>query len=100
MPQQNGSRIHIFRFGLRGWAAIGLGIFALLAAAILALGLFVLFLPVLLLAPVLVYFMPRLKPYAMRKSGEKNPTIIDGDFQVIDGGAHEENPTPRIRQDD
>jgi uncharacterized membrane protein YphA (DoxX/SURF4 family) len=91
MPQQNNPRIHILRFGLRGWAAVGVGILALIAGAILVLGLFVLFLPILLLAPVLVYFLPRLKTYSMRKQTRKDSTIIDGEFRVVGTGEHEED---------
>jgi hypothetical protein len=73
-------RIHVFRFGLRGWAAIGAAILILGAVTVLALGLFFFLLPVLLLAPVLYYFLPR----PGMNPGKENPTVIDGEFRVVE----------------
>lgn len=83
MPQKNNPRIHIFRFGLKGWAALGAALLALGAVIILVLGLFVFFLPILLLAPVLYYFAPRRTIYSVRDA-PKDVTIIDGQFRVVD----------------
>ena len=70
-------RIRVIRFGLRGWAAILVGLLVLGAITILALGFFVLLLPVLLLAPILYYFLPR------PKAGQGEPGVIDGEFRVV-----------------
>jgi hypothetical protein len=91
MPPQNNPRVHILRFGLRGWAAIGEATVVLVAVAVLALGLFVLFLPILLLAPVLYYFLPRPKGYSLRRQQPKDSTIIEGEFRMIDSSDIEKN---------
>ncbi len=90
MPQQPNFRV--YQFGLRGWAAIALGLVILGALTILALGFFVLLLPVLLLAPVIYYFLPRPKIRAATYERPQDATIIDGEFRVV--GAHEIEQKP------
>ena len=74
---------------------------AILAAAIfLAVGLFVFLLPAMILAPVLYYFLPGLKPVPRpgRDNGQTgatgDPTIIDGEYRVINAAALEDRSGP------
>jgi hypothetical protein len=98
MAPQNNSRVHILRFGLRGWAAIGVATAILIAVAALAIGLFVFLLPVLLLAPALYYFLPRPKIHAVRNEASKGSTIIDGVFRVV-GTSDTEEHSKAIRRE-
>ena len=86
MPQLPNSPIRI-QFGLRGWAAIAVGLAILGAVAFVAVGLFIFFLPLLLLAPVLYWLLPKPKIYRVGNPAAKranDATIIDGEFRVID----------------
>ena len=97
MQQIPGSQYRL-QFGVKGWAAIVLGIAilvaTLIAVAFLAISLLVFALPVMLVAPVLFYFMPKRKVFFVGTPGatgmtnttnESTPgTIIDGSFRVID----------------
>ena len=77
-----------FQFGVRGWAAIAVGVAILAVAAFLAIGFLILILPVVLLASILFWFLPKPKFYRVGARSEKPPvteaTIIEGDFKVID----------------
>ena len=90
MQQLRGSGTRI-QFGLKGWAAVGVGFAVILTIALLAIGLFIFMLPALILAPVLFYFAHRFKavPKSTQRSTEYRPSqgaIIDGEFRVIDNG--------------
>ena len=88
-----------FQLGVRGWAAIAVGVVTLAVAAFLAIGFLVLILPVVLLASLLFWFLPKPKFYRVVTRPEKPPatqaTIIEGQFKVIDNasdrnsGAHD-----------
>jgi hypothetical protein len=103
MPQPPVSPIR-FRLGLSGWTALASGLIllvAILAAVIfLALGFFIFLLPAMILAPVLYYFMPGLKPAprpgrgAGKTGATEEPTIIDGEFRVINDPTLEDRPRP------
>jgi len=77
-----------FQFGVRGWAAIAVGLAILALVTFLAIGLFILILPVLLLAPILFWFLPKPRFHRVGAWSEKPPvteaTIIEGHFKVID----------------
>jgi hypothetical protein len=90
MQQSNNPRVHILRFGLRGWATIGVATAVLVAAAVLATVLFVFFLPVLLLAAVAYLFLPKLRLGSVKKGPPADTTIIDGEFRVVDTNEIEE----------
>jgi hypothetical protein len=88
MQQLRGSGTRI-QFGLKGWAAIGVGIAVVLTAGLLAIGLFIFMLPILIVAPALFYFAHRSKtiPASAQRSTEyktSQGTVIDGEFRVID----------------
>jgi hypothetical protein len=91
MPPQNNPRVHILRFGLRGWAAIGVATAVFIAVAALAIGLLVFLLPVLLLAPVIYHFSTRHKTHAVRNEAPKDSIAIDGDFRVVGTSEIEDN---------
>jgi hypothetical protein len=82
MPQTPNSPLRI-QFGLRGWAAIAVGLLLLGALAFLALGIFIIFLPLMLLAPVFYWLLPKPARYRAGNAAGKE-TIIDGDFEVVD----------------
>jgi hypothetical protein len=90
MAPSGNPRIHVLRFGLRGWAAIGAAAAVLVAAAILAVGLLLFLLPLLLLASVLYFFLPRRPLDSIRKDMPGGPAIIDGEFHVVGAGEIEE----------
>jgi len=101
MPQYSPVRI---QFGLRGWAAIVVGLAIVGAIAFLAIGLLVFLLPVLILSPVLYWLMPK---HGRNRVGpaEKEPaggtTIIDGNFRVIDRSAMDQTQgTAKERRDE
>jgi len=76
-----------FQFGVRGWAAVAVGLVMLVAVALLAIGFFVLILPVLVLAPILFWILPKPNLYRVVTPAEKPPatdaTIIEGNYKVI-----------------
>jgi hypothetical protein len=84
MQQNNNPRIRVLRLGLRGWAAIGVGLAVLIALATLAIGLMVVLLPLALLASVFYYFLPRPKISLAGYEPPTDPEIIDGEFHVVD----------------
>jgi hypothetical protein len=77
-----------FQFGVRGWAAIAVGLAILAAAAFLAVGFLILILPVMLLAPILFWVLPKPTFYRVGTPPENPPAteaaVIEGDFKVID----------------
>jgi hypothetical protein len=77
-----------FQFGVRGWAAIAVGLVILAVVAFLAIGFLILILPVLLLASILFWFLPKQKFHRVGAWSEKPPvtdtTVIEGHFKVID----------------
>jgi hypothetical protein len=77
-----------FRFGVRGWAAIAVGLVILAVVTFLAIGIFILLLPVVLLASILFWFLPKPSFHRVGARSEKPPvaeaTIIEGHFKVID----------------
>jgi hypothetical protein len=94
MQQLPGSQYRI-QFGLKGWAAIVIGLTAFIAvAAALAIGFLFIALPMIVLAPVLYWFMPKRKvffvgtPGTIKQtndaSGSPPGTVIDGTFREID----------------
>lgn len=89
MQQLPNSPIRI-QFGLRGWAAIILGLVIVCVIAFLAIGFLIFLLPVLLLSTVLYWFLPRPKRspvFPAEKPPAGGTTIIDGNFRVIDRSA-------------
>jgi hypothetical protein len=88
-----------YQFGLRGWAAVTVGLAILAAVAFLAIGFVVLILPVMLLAPILFRFLPKSKFYKVSSPVEKPPatgaTVIEGDFKVI-SNAPDRNSDPKV----
>jgi hypothetical protein len=99
MQQLHGSGTKI-QFGLKGWAAIGVGFAVVLATALLAIGLFIFMLPVLILAPAVFYFTHRSKtfPRAAQRSTDHRSSqgaIIDGEFRVIDSDDNAGKSTSR-----
>jgi hypothetical protein len=87
-----------YRFGLRGWAAVAVGLAILAAISFLAIGFVVLILPVVLLAPIFLRFLPKSKFYRVSSPVEKPPateaTVIEGDFKVI-SSAPDRNSDPK-----
>ena len=87
MPRLPNSPVQ-FQFGVRGWAAIAVGLIVLAAIAFLAVGLFIVILPLMLLAPILFRFFPKPILYRVGAPPEKPRAaaapIIEGDFKVID----------------
>ena len=85
MPQHSPIRIQL---GLRGWAAIVLGLAILAGIVFLTIGLLVFLLPVLLLAPILYWLLPKPKIYRVgnpaTKKAADGATVIDGEFRVMD----------------
>jgi hypothetical protein len=77
-----------FQLGVRGWAAIAVGVAILAVVAFLAIGVLILILPVVLLASILFWFLPKPKFHRVGTRSEKPPateaTIIEGHFKVID----------------
>ena len=77
-----------FRFGVRGWAAIAVGVAILAVAAFLAIGFLILILPVVLLASILFWFLPKPKFHHVDAWSEKPPvtdaTVIEGHYKIID----------------
>jgi hypothetical protein len=71
MQQNNNPRIRVLRLGLRGWAAIGVGLAVLIALATLAIGLMVVLLP-----------LPKISLAGYEPPTD--PEIIDGEFHVVD----------------
>jgi hypothetical protein len=84
MQQNNNPRIRVLRLGLRGWAAVGVGLAVLIALATLAIGLIVILLPLALLASAFYYFLPRQKISLAGNDAPTGPQIIDGEFHVVD----------------
>jgi hypothetical protein len=93
MQQLPGSQYRL-QFGLKGWAAIIVGLAIFIAvASLLAIGFFFVVLPVMVLAPVICYFIPKKSSYVvaspertgpLRTTGEaKGGAVIDGDYRVI-----------------
>jgi hypothetical protein len=94
MQQLPGSQYRL-QFGLKGWAAIVVGLAIFIAvAAFVAIGFFFVVLPMIVLAPIIYYFMPRKSGHVMtapettrtmRMTGEKEGgTVIDGEYRVIE----------------
>jgi hypothetical protein len=77
-----------FQLGVRGWAAIAVGVAILAVVTFLAIGFLILILPVVLLASILFWFLPKPKFYRVSTRSEKpsvtEATIIEGHFKVID----------------
>ena len=77
-----------FRLGVRGWAAIAIGLAILAVVTFLAIGLVILILPVVVLASILFWFLPKPKFHRVDTPSENLPvteaTIIEGHFKVID----------------
>ena len=94
MPLLPNSPIRI-QFGLRGWAAIAVGMAILVAIALLAIGFLVFLLPVLLIAPILYWLMPKPKPILnsmnnnMPRQATNDAEIIEGEFTVVSATAVE-----------
>jgi hypothetical protein len=95
MPQQLPGSQYRIQFGVKGWAAVAVGLTAFIAvAAALAIGFVFIALPVIALAPLIYWFMPKRKISAMINPGAtavKNDangsppgTIIDATFREID----------------
>jgi hypothetical protein len=88
MQQLPGSQYRI-QFGVKGWAAIAVGLIAFIAvAAALAIGFVLVALPMIVLAPAIYWFMPKRKVFFVENPDAKKPTsgpngsppgtIIDG----------------------
>ena len=83
------------RFGLRGWAAVVLGLATFMAvAAFLTIGFLFVVLPMIVLAPVIYHFLPKKSVYvvatpdSMERTAQKSDrAIIDGDYRVIEAKA-------------
>jgi hypothetical protein len=86
-----------FQFGVRGWAAIAVGLAILAVVTFLAIGFLILILPVVLLASILFWFLPKPKFYRVGTRSEKPPvaeaTIIEGHFKVIDNTSNRNSET-------
>ena len=86
------------QFGLRGWAAIAVGIAILAAVSFLAIDFLVLILPVVLLGSILLWFLPKATLYRVDAPSEKPPAndaaTIEGDLQVIEGACNENLKPP------
>lgn len=73
------------QFGLRGWAAIILGLAIIGAVAFLAIGLLIFLLPVMLLSTLLYWFLPKPKRHPVFPvAPPRDSAVIDGNFQVIE----------------
>ena len=77
-----------FQLGVRGWAAIAVGVAILAVVTFLAIGFLILILPVVLLASILFWFLPKPKFHRVSAWSEKPPvtdaTVIEGHYKIID----------------
>jgi hypothetical protein len=93
MKQLGNSPIRI-QFGLRGWAAIALGLAILAGVAFLAIGFLIFLLPILILSSILYWLLPKQRLYRVGTPAEKEArngtTIIDGEFRVIEASTTKE----------
>src|SRR5580698_2448736 len=64
-----------FQLGVRGWAAVAVGLVIVAALALLTIGFFIVLLPLLLLAPILFWILPKPKIYRVPP---QNPPASDG----------------------
>jgi len=87
------------QFGVRGWAAVAVGLAILVAATLLAIGFLFLVLPVVLLAPILFWFLPKPKIYKVGSPSEvpsaAEAIVIEGDFNVV-SGEQNRNSDPEV----
>jgi len=83
-----------FQLGVRGWAAIAVGVAILTVVTFLAIGFLILIMPAVLLASILFWFLPKPKFHRAGTRSEKPPvteaTIIEGNFKVIDNTSDSE----------
>jgi hypothetical protein len=89
--QQLPSSQYRMQFGIKGWAAIAIGLTAFIAVAtLLAIGFLFVALPMIVLAPLIYWFMPK----RISVSGQPTNMEARGNSQIIDGTFHEVDPKP------
>ena len=97
MQQLPGSQCRI-QLGIKGWAAIAIGLTAFIAVAtVLAIGFFFVVLPMVILAPLIYWLMPKQRVFFVGSPGASKPMndandstpgpIIDGTYREIDTNA-------------
>src|ERR1700677_4641703 len=87
-----------FQFGVRGWAAISVGLAIFAVIGLLAVGFLFLVLPVALFASIVFWFLPKPRIHKVGSPSDEPPaatnaTVIEGNFKVI-SSAPDQNSDP------